>query len=88
MTTYPLSEPATIYASDDQGDILGKGTLAECADIVRGLSDEERSSAAIKMDDLELTYDPAKVAELVRFLQNEDEGLSNKDIAEIAGEIE
>lgn len=88
MTTYPLSEPATIYADEGGADVLGTGTLAECADIVRGLSEQDRSSAAIKMDDLALTYGPAEVSELMQFLQNEDEGLSNKDIADIAGSIE
>ncbi|WP_028966327.1 hypothetical protein [Sphingomonas phyllosphaerae] len=88
MTTYPLSEPATIYGDEGGAEVLGKGTLAECADIVRGLSDEARSSAAIKMDDLPLTYGPAEVSELVHFLRNEDEGLSDRDIADIAGSIE
>ena len=86
MTTYPLSEPATIYAEDGNA-VLGKGTLAECADIVRGMSDDDRSTATIKMDDLELTYGRADIDELVRFLDHEDEGLSNKDIADIAGSV-
>lgn len=88
MTTYPLSEPATIYASDDQSDILGEGTLAECAEIVRGLADDDRSTATIKMDDLELTYGRADIDELVQFLDDEDDGLSNKEIVDIAGSIE
>ncbi len=88
MTTYPLSEAATIYGGGIGSDILGKGTLAECADIVRGLSDDDRSSAAIKMDDLPLTFGPAEVNELMQFFRDEDEGLSNKDIADIAGSIE
>ncbi|MEG8040350.1 hypothetical protein QP166_13690 [Sphingomonas sp. LR60] len=88
MTTYPLSEPATIYADVGGADVLGKGTLAECADIVSNLSDEDRSSAAIKMDDFALMYGPADISELVQFLQDEDEGLSNKEIADIAGSIE
>jgi hypothetical protein len=87
MTTYPLSEPATIYASENQRDILGKGTLAECAAMFRGLLSENQSSATIKMDDLDLTYGRAELDELVRFLEQEDEGLSNKDIADIAGSI-
>jgi hypothetical protein len=88
MTTYPLSEAATIYAGDGKADVLGKGALTECVDVVRGLSDEERSSITIKMDDLDLTYGPAEVGELVRFLNDEDEGLSNKEIIGIAGSIE
>lgn len=87
MTTYPLSEPATIY-TDDDSEVLGKGTLAECANIVRGLADDDRSTATIRMDNLELTFGRADIDELVRFLEHEDEGLSNKDIADIAGSIE
>ncbi len=88
MTTYPLSEPATIYASEGDADVLGQGTLAECSDIVQGLPDKDRSSATITMDDLDLSYGPAEVDELVQFLRSEGEGLSNKDIADIAGSIE
>lgn len=37
MTTYPLSEPATIYSVDASGDatsdVLGQGTLEDCVAI-------------------------------------------------------
>lgn len=93
MTTYPLSEPATIYTNDEAGEatsaMRGKGTLAECADIWEGLSPDDRSSVSIRMDDLALSYQPAEVAELVRFLREDEKGgLSNKDIAGIANKIE
>jgi hypothetical protein len=88
MTTYPLSEAATIYAGDGRADVLGKGALNECVDVVRRLPDEKRASITIKMDDLDLTYGPAEIGELVEFLNDEDEGLSNKEIIGIAGSIE
>lgn len=92
MTTYPLSEAATIYASDDGEDAAPRrlcgGSLAECATFAQGLSANERSSALIKMDDLDLSYGFGEVAELLKFLRDEREGLSSKDIADIAEKIE
>jgi hypothetical protein len=87
LTTYPLSEPATIYAKREQdskgNDILGQGTLAECADLIADFPVETRASARIQMDDLDLQFAPNEVNELLRFLQNEDPGLSNNDISAI-----
>lgn len=78
MTTYPLSEPATIYGSDG---VAGRATLAECAEIAQGFSAETRKSARIEMDDLALQFGPAEIDELLRYLNDEDPGLSNQEIA-------
>lgn len=92
MTTYPLSETATIYAVDDGDEAaprrLSGGTLADCAAFAGELSVDDRSSALIKMDDLDLSYGPGELAELLQFLSDETEGLSNQDIADIADKIE
>lgn len=92
MTTYPLSEPATVHAGDDTGragaGVLGNGTLADCVEIVSGLGGEARSSARIAMDDLDLEFGPEEIDELATFLRNEEPGLTNKDIADIADTIE
>ncbi len=87
MTTYPLSEPATIHAVEPSGDatsdVLGRGTLEECVDIVAGLSPDQQKSVAIKMDDLDLEFGPQEVDELLRLLREETPGLSNSEIVEI-----
>ena len=87
MTTYPLSEPATVYADGDHDadgtDVLGRGTLAECADLIAGFPAETRNSVRIQMDDLDLQFDSDEVGELLRFLRDESTGLSNKDISTI-----
>ena len=87
MTTYPLSEPATIYTAEDngagQGDPVRQGTLAECAEIITGFSPGQRSSARIEMDELDLRFGPREIDELLRFLRDESAGLSNHDIAAI-----
>ncbi|MET0373708.1 MAG: hypothetical protein ABW128_05560 [Rhizorhabdus sp.] len=87
MTTYPLSEPATIYPVDTSGDvtadILGRGTLEDCADIVAGLPADRQKAITIRMDDLGLQFGPNEVGELLRFLREETAGLSNADIADI-----
>jgi len=87
MTTYPLSEPATILAtegSDDAtSDVIGRGTLEDCADIVAGLSLDRQRSLSIQMDNLELTFGPQEVGELLQFLREESAGLSNNEIADI-----
>ncbi|MBB3349120.1 MULTISPECIES: hypothetical protein [unclassified Sphingomonas] len=91
MTTYPLSEPATAYVGDNDGNAISKplfqGSLSECVAIVEGMPQDERTSASIKMDALDLSYGPAEVDELVRFLRDEDAGLSNRDIADVAKKI-
>lgn len=87
MTTYPLSEPATAYnggAGDAGGaPVIATGTLADCADQLHGLPPEELQSVRIRMDNLDLQFEPAEVAELLKFLANESAGLSNRDIAAI-----
>ena len=92
MTTYPLSEPATAYASDDEGEatstVLSKGTLSECAAFVEAMPHDERVPTAIKMDALDMSFGPAEVDDLLRYLRDEDAGMSNKDVAEVAAKIE
>ncbi|BCA60858.1 hypothetical protein HMP09_0092 [Sphingomonas sp. HMP9] len=87
MTTYPLSEPATIYSADGSNDPkpagLGRGTLEECADIVAGLPADERSSVTIRMDDLDLAFGAQEIGELLKFLHEEPAGLSNSEITDI-----
>lgn len=86
MTTYPLSEPATIHLSDGAAggeSVNGQGTLAECADVVAAMSADMRKRVSIHMDDLGLRFDADEVAELIRFLDDESAGLSNNDIAEV-----
>ena len=87
MTTYPLSEPATIYSLDPSGDatakVLGRGTLEDCTDIVAGLSADEQKALSIRMDGMDLQFGPEDVGELLRFLHEEPAGLSNNEIAEI-----
>lgn len=92
MTTYPLSEPATTYANDDDGKptsrVLFKGTLSDCVANVEAMPHNDRFSASIKMDALDLSYGPDEVDQLIRYLRNEDAGLSDTDIADVARKIE
>jgi hypothetical protein len=87
MTTYPLSEPATIYAvegdDDAQSDVMGQGTLEECAYIIADFAPDKKRAVSIKMDDLDLGFGAEEVSELLRFLRKESPGLSNTEIAEI-----
>jgi hypothetical protein len=87
MTTYPLSEPATIYSVDASGDVtsdvLGRGTLEDCAEVVAGLSADQQNAISIQMDGLDLQFNPKEVGELLRFLHEEGAGLSNNEITEI-----
>ncbi|WP_375421604.1 hypothetical protein [uncultured Sphingomonas sp.] len=87
MTTYPLSEPATILpleAGKNAASLaIGRGTLEECAGIVGDLPVDERQSIAIQMDDMDLRFDPEDVESLIRFLHNEEPGLTDKEIANI-----
>ena len=87
MTTYPLSEPATVFVVEDPDTVasktVGHGTLEDCADIVAGLPTEQQRTAVIKMDDLDLGFQPDEIAELLQFLKEESAGLSNNDITEI-----
>lgn len=87
MTTYPLSEPATIHVGKGDGsgkeDVAGRGTLAECVEVVEALPAEKRASARIEMDALDLRFGTQEIDELLRFLRDEDPGLSNKEISAI-----
>ncbi|MES3084899.1 hypothetical protein [Sphingomonas faeni] len=87
MTTYPLSEPATIYLENTPGDAtsaaIGQGTLEECAEIVAALPADRQRSIAIQMDNLDLKFDAHDISELLRFLHEETPGLSNTEITEI-----
>ncbi|KQS03470.1 hypothetical protein ASG11_03665 [Sphingomonas sp. Leaf357] len=87
MTTYPLSESATIYSVDASGaassDILGQGTLEDCVAIVAGLSADKQKSISIQMDSLDLQFGPQEAGELLHFLREESAGLSNNEIIEI-----
>jgi hypothetical protein len=87
MTTYPLSEPATIYDDEDGAEpdgVARRGTLAECIELIEAFPAEKRRAARIEMDDLDLRFGPREIEDLVRFLRDEDGGLSNQDIAAIA----
>ena len=87
MTTYPLSEPATIFGADPSDDVtaeaVGHGTLEECADTIADFSADRQKSAFIQMDDIDLKYGPREISELLRFLREETPGLSNTEIAEL-----
>lgn len=84
MTTYPLSEAATVHVgADDQDHVHGRGTLEECVGLVGDLSPADRRLVRISMDSLPLEFGPREVNELVCFLAGEEAGLSNRDIAQI-----
>jgi hypothetical protein len=87
MTTYPLSEPATIFpleaGADAVSQAIGRGTLEECAGIVGDLPVDERQSITIQMDDMDLRFGPEEIEGLLRFLHNEEPGLTDKEIANI-----
>jgi len=89
MTTYPLSEPATVrrtteVPSDTDSNVVMRGSLADCADFLGSWSADERATVEVELDDMDLRYDPGAIDELLTFLREESAGLSNKDIAEIA----
>ena len=90
MTTYPLSEPATILraaegdkTSKGADEVIGQGSLADCAEICENLSAAERSSLRIDMNDMDLSYGPEEIEQMLLYLRNEEAGLSNKEISEI-----
>ena len=87
MTTYPLSEPATIVpigiGEDAASQAFGRGTLEECAGIIGDLPVDDRQSLAIQMDDMDLRFDRDEIEGLLRFLRNEEPGLTDKEIADI-----
>ena len=73
MTNYPLSELATIYASDPNGnaatDAVGQGSLAECAHMVAGLKLDIRHSISIHMNRLDLSFGPREIDRILHFLR-------------------
>ena len=75
MTTYPLSEAATIYrltnASSDTQEVVARGTLSECAELLEGWSTAERASSEIAVDQMNLRYGSEDVEELLEFLRRE-----------------
>jgi hypothetical protein len=90
MTTYPLSEPATIRRTTGGGDgasrtddVVARGSLADCADMLAAWPVEERSSIQVDVDDMDLRYGPEEIEELLGFLREESAGLSNQDISGI-----
>ncbi|MEG3160659.1 hypothetical protein U1763_09095 [Sphingomonas sp. LB2R24] len=87
MTTYPLSEPATIHDAEPSDDTtskaVGQGTLEECIAIVADYSTDRQRSVFIQMDDIDLRFDPKEIIELLQFLRDETPGLSNIEIAEV-----
>ena len=77
MTTYPLSEPATIYRTADQDegaarDVVARGSLSDCAEILEDWSRTDRASVEIEIDDMSLRYGPDEIEELLTFLREED----------------
>jgi hypothetical protein len=78
MTTYPLSEPATIYrtaepnqADEQSGDVVAQGSLADCAEILEGWSPADRATARVEVNDMDLRYGPGEIEELLTFLREE-----------------
>ena len=79
MTTYPLSEPATIYRkADETGDaaraVVARGSLADCAEILQGWSQTDRAVTEIEIDDMALRYGPDEIEELLAFLREQEGG--------------
>jgi hypothetical protein len=90
MTTYPLSEPATIRRTARDGnalsqtdEVVGHGSLARCADLLQKLSTEERSSLRIDVDDMKLRYGAEEIEELLIYLRDESGGLSDRQISKL-----
>ncbi len=87
MTTYPLSEPATIHATEGPDDataeVLGRGSLEDCAAIVAGLPSDLQGTVSIRMDELDMKFGAQEIAELLQFLRAEGDGLSNNEITDI-----
>jgi hypothetical protein len=82
VTTYPLSEPATIYRTADQTegsarDVVARGSLSDCAEILEGWSRADRASVEIEIDDMSLRYGPDEVEELLTFLRKEHKSSPN-----------
>lgn len=76
MTTYPLSEPATIYRKANQTgdavrDIVARGSLSDCAEFLYSWSETDRVFIDIEIDDMALLYGPNEIEELLAFLREE-----------------
>ena len=76
MTTYPLSEPSTIYRSagqseDPAADVVSRGSLADCAETLEGWSAADRAGIRVQVDEMNLTYGPPEIEELLDFLREE-----------------
>ena len=90
MTTYALSEPATIRriagadSAAGQTDVVARGSLSDCADILETWSEEERATVHIDIDDMALSYGSKEIDQLLEFLRSESAGLSNQEISAIA----
>ncbi len=91
MTTYPLSEPASIVpvaASNDDGPTeFGRGTLEECVAIVAAQSADRQRAMSIRMDNLDLEFGPDEIGELLQYLGAEKPGLSDTQIADIKADL-
>lgn len=81
MTTYPLSEPATIYRNAGQKELSGatrevvaRDSLSDCAEILEGWSETDRALVEVEIDDMSLRYGPNEIEELLTFLREEDNG--------------
>ena len=79
MTTYPLSEPATIYRTSDRteadggvSEVVARGSLSDCAEILEGWSETDRADVEIEIQDMSLRYGPSEIEELLTFLRDED----------------
>jgi len=82
MTTYPLSEPATIYrkanqAEDAARDIVARGSLSDCAEFLDSWSETDRVFIDIEIDDMALRYGPKEIEDLLAFLREEASDTSN-----------
>ncbi len=91
MTTYPLSEPASIVPVSASGDATpadtGRGTLEECVAIVAAQSAERQRTMSIRMDNLDLEFGPDEIGELLQYLGAEKPGLSDTQIMEIKADL-
>lgn len=88
MTTYPLSEPATMYRSapndigDDMvDDVVARAALSDCVDVLKEWSPQDRATVYIQIDNLDLRYGPEEIEELLAFLRQEAESVRPNETA-------
>ncbi len=83
MTTYPLSEPASIVPVTASGDAdpadTGRGRLEECVAIVAAQSADRQRAMSIRMDSLDLEFGPDEIGELLQYLGAETGALGHAD---------